>query len=252
MEFAASHPAHDQQGFLALRAKYPVSIVRRRVASTLAAIPASADGRLSHAKYLHEIGKAGDERRSGNVRVAIARLSSLLSLIQALPKEAQDGPGSFSHCRTLEELANSLGVVGQFEAALASFGEALVLLEALLEQQPENRNLRIEHAALLSDLGDVLSNQGQYAQAQAHYEQALKEQRAIQDTSNEAATLGQLGTLAMLQLDYPQARLRYQQALEQFREMGNPTQQAVAWHLLVWLQRSSRSGRRLNAAIARA
>jgi tetratricopeptide (TPR) repeat protein len=89
-----------------------------------------------------------------------------------------------------------------------------------------------QHANLLIDLGTVLSFLGQYAQAQAHYEHALQEQRAIKDTYNEAVTLGQLGNLALVQRDYPQARSRHLQALEQFRTIGNPAQQAIAWYQL--------------------
>ncbi len=116
--------------------------------------------------------------------------------------------------------------------ALGRFGEALTLIEALLEQHPEERTYLRQHAILLSNLGTVLENQGQYAQAQARYEQALQENKAILDTRNEAATLGQLGTLAMMQKEYAQARSYHLQAMEKFRAMGNPKMQAVAWHQL--------------------
>jgi len=205
---------------------------RRRLEQGLAAVPASADGALTRAEYLQEIGRAEDERLSGRVGASLAHLTNLLARIQALPEGAEIGPGSFSHCRTLQELGYCLRDAGQLEAAERRFREALAVLEALLKQQPENRNRRILHANLQSDLGDVFSGQGQYAQAQACYEQALQEHRAVKDTHNEAVTLAQLGYLALLQEDYPQARSRYLQALEQFRAMGDPTRQADIWHQL--------------------
>ncbi len=206
--------------------------VRRRVEQALVAVPASTDGGLTHAEYLHELGRAEDERRSGNVGAALARLTALVARMQALPKGSEDGPGSYSHCYMLEELGKCLWIAGQSEAALDRFGEALVLLEALLKQQPENRYNHILHANLLKDLGDVLRDQGQYAQAQAHYEHALQEQRAIKDTYNEAVTLAQLGTLALEQGNYPQAHTHHEQALEHFRAIGDPAKQATAWHQL--------------------
>ncbi len=206
--------------------------LRRRVEQALAAVPAPADGGLTPAEYMHELGRARDERGSGKVRAAFARLTRLLSRIQALPDGADDGPGSFSHCCTLQELGYCLQDAGQLEAALDTFREALTLLEALLEQQPEERTMRILHAGLLNNLGTVLSMQGQYAQAQARYEQALQEHRAVKDTFTEAVTLEHLGTLALKQGNYTQARSRYLQALEQYRAIGDPARQAVAWHQL--------------------
>jgi tetratricopeptide (TPR) repeat protein len=206
--------------------------LRRRVEQALAAASASRDGGLTRAEYLHEIGRARDEQGRGNVRAAIARLTSLLARIQALPEGTENGPGSFSHCSTLHELGSCLHGAGQLEAAESTLREALALSEALLEQKAKDHNVRGLYANLLRDLGNVLTEQGQYGQAQAHYEQALQEHRVLQDTVNEAATLGNMGNLALGQQDYAQARLRYQQALEQFRAIGDPGSQAVTWHNL--------------------
>jgi len=159
-------------------------------------------------------------------------MTDLLERIQALPKGADAGPGSYSHCRTLQELGYCLRDAGQFEAAEGRFREALALLEVLLKEQPEQREMRIQHAALLNNMGTVLLRQGQYTQAQACYEQALGEQRAINDAYNEAGTLENLGALALVQGDYAQAHSRYLQALQQSQAMGDPRQQALAWYQL--------------------
>ncbi|HEY1353099.1 MAG TPA: CHAT domain-containing protein [Ktedonobacteraceae bacterium] len=207
-------------------------LVRRRLEQALAAVSAPVGGGLTHTEYLQELGRAEDERGSGKVQVASARLTRLLARIQALPGGAYDGPGSYVHCRTLQELGECLLAARQLRAAESKFNEALALLEALLKQEPENRTMRILRAYLLRDLGNVLADHGQYAQARTRYEQALQEHRALNDTTNEAATLGQLGTLALLQQDYPQAWSRYMQALKHFRTLRDPAWQAVAWHQL--------------------
>jgi len=94
--------------------------MRRRVRSALAAIPASADGGLTHAEYLREIGGAGDEQRSGKTQAAYTRISRILVRIQALPEGAEDGPGSYSHCCTLQELGYCLREAGQLGVALGT------------------------------------------------------------------------------------------------------------------------------------
>ena len=205
---------------------------RRRVERALSAASASADGGLTQAEYLHEMGRARDEVRSGKVQAAFARLTRLLARIQALPEGTEHGPGSYYHCRTLQDLGYCLQAAEQLEAALDRFGEALGLLEALLKQQPEQREMRILHANLLGNLGNVFKDQGQYAQAQAHYEQAFREHQAVKDIYNEVITLDHLGTLALEQRNYPQARSRYLQALEQFRAMGDLASQAAILHNL--------------------
>lgn len=193
---------------------------------------ASASGELTRTIYLHEITRAADEWRSGQVQAAFVRLTQLLARIQALPEGTDVGIGSFSHCRTLQELGECLQEARQYTAALEQFHEAIAFLDPLLAQEPEDRSLRIIHATLLGNLGSVLSELGHYAQAQAHYEQALQEQQAMQDTSNAAVTLEKLGDLALLRRDYDQARSRYQQALQRSQAIGDPVGQAVAWHQL--------------------
>jgi tetratricopeptide (TPR) repeat protein len=206
--------------------------LRQRVEQALAAMPASADGGLTRAEYVQELGRAQEERLSGKLQAAFARLTHLLTRIQVLSAGAEVGPGSYADCRTLKELGSCLENAGQLQAALGRFGEALVLLEVLLKQKPEDPSMRIMHANLLKDLGNVLRNQGQYARAQAHYEQALQEQRAMKNSYDEAVTLEGLGNLALLQQDYPQARSRFLQALEQHSAMEAPARQAVNWYQL--------------------
>ncbi len=230
---AASRLTHSLAGFLTdLGRNRERDQLRQRVEQALAAVPVPTDGRLTHAAYLQEIGRAQDERHSGKVQAAFTRLSRLLAHIQALPEGTVDGPGSFSHCCTLQELGSCLKEAGQLDAALDRFREALVLLEALLEQQPENCPSRRKHANLLGELGDVLRDQGRYAQAKARYEQALQKFKDIKDTYNEAVTLSHLGTLALEQQDYPQARSRFLQALERNRTIGNLVRQATDWYHL--------------------
>lgn len=199
-----------------------------------AVVPAcvSPDGALTHAGYLHELGRAQDERGGGNLNAAYMRLVALLRRIQAQHEEADLGPGSHAHSSTLQELSRCLMAAGQLVAAEQQFHETLSLLDALLMQEPNERRLLIQHANVLHDLAMVLREQGKYTQAQERYEQALQEHRTNQDISNEATTLLELGTLAAMQRNYAQARSRFLQALDQFRALGQLREQAISWHNL--------------------
>lgn len=204
--------------------------LRQRVDQTLTT--AFASGRLTEFTYLHEIGRAGNERSNGKIQEAFARTIELLARIQALPSGTEVGPGSFAHCRTLQELGLCLQEAGQYQAAQKQFQVALALLDVLLTQEPELYGLRIHHANLLGDLGQVLREQGLYTQAQIYFEQSLQESRAIRHLGNEAVTLQHLGTLALEQRDFIQARLYFQQALKLFQYMDDPERQASTWHQL--------------------
>jgi tetratricopeptide (TPR) repeat protein len=205
---------------------------RKRLTKALAKRDDSAEGTLNHAEYLHEIGQAQDERQRGNIRAAFTRLSSLLARIQAQPVGTPCGPGSFAHCRVLDELGLCLRDTGQLAAAEARFREALDLLDRLLEQTPDEEFLLSGHATLFDELGAVLMVQGRYVEAREAYDQAFKGYSAQQETRGAAATLEMLGMLAQEQGEYVEARSRFLQALEQFEDLGEPDGLAIVWYNL--------------------
>jgi tetratricopeptide (TPR) repeat protein len=205
---------------------------RERLTRAMAERGASAEGTLTNAEYLHELGQAMDEHERGNVRAAFARVSSLLARIQAQPAGTDLGPGSFAHCSTLYELGLCLQAAGQLTAAEAQFREALAVLERLLAQAPDEHYLLRQQANLFGELGAVLMQQGKFTQAREAYEQALKEFRVQQNLRNAAVVLRRLGLLAQMQGAYPEARTHLLQALEQFKDLGEPAEQAVNWYNL--------------------
>jgi tetratricopeptide (TPR) repeat protein len=190
----------------------------------------TAEGALTQATYLHELGLAQDERGQGQLRAAVTRLLGLLKRIEAQREGMPRGRGSFQHCNVLDQLADCLSRGGQHKAAEERLHEAFILNQALLAQEPENHSLIGQRASLLHGLGDVYGGQGQYAPAKASYEGALTLYKSIQNRYNEAVLLGQLGTLALRQHDYTEARSRFQTARDQFHELEESAQEAVLWN----------------------
>ena len=187
---------------------------------------------LTWAEFLHESGRGEDELGQGNLRAASTRFTQLLARIEAQPAEAPLGRGTYDHCLTLCRLARCLRAGGQPDAAEVRLREALTLAEALLKEQPENKSCMRQRGAVLTDLGDALSEQGKYPGAREAYREALKVFEYLGDARSQAVNLGQLGTLALAQLDYDEAQSHYISALERFQSLDEPAMEAAAWHQL--------------------
>src|SRR6266699_2754668 len=206
--------------------------LRRRVDEAVKAKGTQEGGMLTQPEWLREIGICQDEQSRGNLQAAFARLTALLNRVETQPEGIQVGRGSYEHCRTQQELARCLSKGGQPAAAEGRLREALNVINALIGQQPDNQGRLRQRSALLTDLGDALSDQGKYSQAREAYEDALKVAEQQDDSRQQAVALGQLGTLALLQRDYAEAQSRYREALGRFHKLGEPASEAVVWHQL--------------------
>jgi tetratricopeptide (TPR) repeat protein len=123
---------------------------------------------------------------------------------------------------------------GQAQAAEKRFREALSIIETLLKKEPEAQNrLYIgQRGAILTGLGDTLSDQGKYQQAQKAYEEAMNVDKQTGYLQGQAVDQGHLGTLAIKQRDYAKAELHFKQALGLFQSLKEPQMEAASWHQL--------------------
>ena len=206
--------------------------LRRRVDKVVTAKGTQESGGLTFAELLRESGLGGDELQRGKIDAAYTRFSTLLARIEALPEGAPLGPGSYQHCATLHLLGRCLGTSGHLATAERSLRKALTVIEALLSQQPENQNYLHERSVALTDLADVLTDQGKYSQAREAYEEALEMAKQLGDVRQEGVALLQLGTLALEQRDYGEAQSRYKTAPQLFQRLGEPEHEAIVWHQL--------------------
>jgi len=207
--------------------------MRQRVEAAVAAASAHRGGALTEAEWIHEIGMGEDELRRGNLHAAQTRFLSLLARIEALPADTPLGYGSYEHCVTLHRLALSLQANAKPAAAADRLCNAQALLNELMTRHP-HRQLLIElHAMLLTVLGDIRFQQGQYLEAQEAYEERLQvARRQLGDQRGQLAMLERLGQLALRQQDYAQARAHFQELLRIVRGLGEPESEAIAWNRL--------------------
>jgi tetratricopeptide (TPR) repeat protein len=204
----------------------------RRVDQALARTSTQEDGALTRTEFLRENGLGEEEFSKGNLPSAYARFTTLLARIEARPEGTPLGRGSYEHCTTLTKLARCLKDGRQAGAAEMRLHEALVIIDALIKQQPENQDYNRLPGALLADMGDVLLNQGKYPQARGAYEEALRIVKQQGDPRSQAVVLAQLGMLTLAQQNYAEARSHYTEALKLFRTLGEPAIEAVVWHQL--------------------
>lgn len=203
--------------------------VRRRVAKAMEVSPKTdAHRALTNAEYLHEAGLAEDERDRGDIRTAYRRLTSLLARIETTPEGTPRGRGSYEHCVILERLALCFELNGQLKEAEKTLRKALSLIDALLRKDAENQdNIDINlRGIVLADLGNVLSERGEYRDAKEMYKQALTAHMSTNYLRGQAVTLGQLGMLALRQRNFDEAQTRYLKALDTFRILGEPATEA--------------------------
>ncbi len=206
--------------------------LHHRVEQAVAVAGQRTGGALTRAEFLRESGVGENEYARRNLRAAYARFTVLRERIELLPAGAPLGPGSYEHCQTLGRLARCLQAGGQPGAAETQLRRALALIESLLAAQPEDQNYLRERDVTLTDLGDVLTDQGSYAAAQVAYEAGLDIAEQLGDARQQGVVLGQLGALALRQCDYAAARHRYRDALRLSRSLGEPASEAIGWYQL--------------------
>ena len=107
--------------------------------------------------------------------------------------------------------------------------EAIAALERTLDH-PRGVGRTAAHAAARAELAQFLGATGNYAAAQAQYEQALSLARELSDSGRYAWVLDRLGVLAREQADSATAWARMTESLAISRELGDV--QAVAWTLV--------------------
>jgi tetratricopeptide (TPR) repeat protein len=96
----------------------------------------------------------------------------------------------------------------------------------LLEQSDLVKGHR---AVLHTDLADVLSDQGKFAEAPEEYEEGLNGAKELHDLRSQGAILARLGSLAIVEGNLDEALERYRDVLALFQRLREPAAEAAAW-----------------------
>lgn len=143
---------------------------------------------------------------------------------------------SYRRCLTLCRLGRCFRSAGQAAQAAELYRQGIAVGERLEQSDGVKRQIGL----LNTDLGDVLTDSGDFGAARSVYEKALEICTEQQDGRQMGVVNAQLGTLAMREGDRQDALERYQAALKIFRQLNEPVSEAVAWHQLGWVFEESR------------
>ncbi len=117
---------------------------------------------------------------------------------------------------------------GHFEWSEAEHRNGL----AVTQQLDQSRLVKRVRGAHHTELADVLTAQGKFAEARQQYQEGLKIAREITDLRNEGVSLGQLGVLDMEEGKLADAASHAYKALELFRRLNEPSSVATILHQL--------------------
>ncbi len=168
-------------------------------------------------------------------RRSLALFQSILDRFERYPAEKLAGPLGVEFINVLGTTANLQLELKQYAAAESSYQRILRLVPQL--RQLDHEEAQKLQALAYHQLGIVAQQQGQWAQAEQYYQQALQLKIEFNDRYSQAGTYGQLGTVAKEQHQWEQAEQYYQQALQIFIEFNDRYSQAKTYHNLGILER---------------
>jgi len=176
--------------------------------------------RGSQAWFLAQLNRGEQLLASGRAGEAAEIFTDILETLEDQP--------SYNRALTLTHLGRCYENGGRPDLAEAMYRQGI----AVTEQLETTDQVKRHRGALRTDLADVLTDQGKYAEARAQYELGLEANKELNDLRGQGVALIQLGTLAMLEGDLADAVKRYREALELFQRLGEPASEAVVQHQL--------------------
>ncbi|MGZ4993351.1 MAG: tetratricopeptide repeat protein [Methylobacter sp.] len=144
---------------------------------------------------------------------------------------------NYNLCITLNRLGCCFAKLGKTADAITCYQQGLALAGQLKNSTAVQRQISILHG----DLADAFRHNGDYTEAESHYQQALAIAMETGDALVEAVTQGQLGNLAMVQGDLGLAEQHHQSALTMFQSLNEPQTEAAAWNQLGSVYREAKA-----------
>ena len=163
----------------------------------------------------------------GEQLLEAGRVGEAAAVFRGILETLGDQP-SYNLAVTLSRLGRCYEAGGRPDLAESTYRQGIAVAEQLEQSDSVQRHRGVLH----TDLADVLTDQGKYAEARAEYERGLESGKELNDLRRQGVTLGQLGTLSMMEGDLADAVQRFQEALTLFQSLGEPAMEAVAQHML--------------------
>ncbi|HLY65418.1 MAG TPA: tetratricopeptide repeat protein [Chloroflexota bacterium] len=163
----------------------------------------------------------------GEQLIAAGRSEDAATVFREMLRRLPETP-SYKRAAALVFLGRCFRASARPDLAERSYRESIVMLDQLDAAEGHSRL----HGAVLTDLADVLVDQGGYAEARELYDRSLEIARELGDLPGQGVTLAQLGNLAMLLGNMEEGMARHRAALVFFQQLQDPRAEAVAQHQL--------------------
>ncbi|HUX88384.1 MAG TPA: hypothetical protein VMW65_15385, partial [Chloroflexota bacterium] len=160
--------------------------LRARVLAAIRDKIAAEAGPLNWSTYWREKSLGEAELEKGDWTAALRRFQTLLFAIKGRPNDDELGPDSLAHAVTLQQLSRALHTGGRVPEAIDRWQAAWSIAELLRTASPADSDLRRLQGSLQCDHGDLLRDQGQYAEAKAAYDEALQIARGDRRSRGQA------------------------------------------------------------------
>ncbi|MCI5181085.1 MAG: tetratricopeptide repeat protein, partial [Candidatus Electrothrix sp. AW1] len=158
--------------------------------------------------------------QNGQIAAAVQVFEDIFDKLEKTP--------SFKRCQALGRLGCCYRIQGTLDRAEQFLRQALYEL-AQLEQSEE---VRQQTGFALTDLADLLTEQGCYKEADEAYQAGLEIAEEQGNARGIAVIKSQLGTLALRQGKLTEAIEQYQSVQHLFRSIGEPASEATLLHQL--------------------
>jgi tetratricopeptide (TPR) repeat protein len=174
----------------------------------------------SQAWYLARSNAGEQLWQSGQPQRAIAIFQEILTGLGKMV--------SYERCFTLGKLGRCWVAMGQHAQAATLYRQALEELGQLEPSDGVNRLM----GGTQADLGNVLTDMGDYGAARLAYGLSLAIGEEQGDEKQQATVSFQLGTLEMIKGNLVEAERRYKADLVISQKLNEPDREAITWHQL--------------------
>ena len=184
-------------------------------------------GGWGHARHIAEISNIGRLLEGGDLQAAYTAAQQLLQRCLATGEDAYpniDYDIAMAHWT----LGRVLKMGGVAESALPLLVEAEQRFQALADAG--NTTAERMTSVTITERADCLLALGQWDEAEAAYQKAIRADEERGDLRDVAVCKGQLGTVLRRQERYAEALKIYDEARIIFESLGEPRSVATAWH----------------------
>jgi tetratricopeptide (TPR) repeat protein len=182
----------------------------------------------SHARYKASCIRIEQQLAGRQLRKALAGAEQLLQHAQTAGEQAYAG-ADYDLAMAFMLLGRVLKEAGCAQQALPLLQVAGRRMDAIANQR-SSKGAEVMASVCLTEQGDCLFDLGRYGDAEAAYEERIRQGEQQEDQRGVAVGKGNLGSVRLVQGRYNDSLKAYKEASEIFSRLNEPGSVATVWH----------------------